>query len=60
MHKFRLRFHWSLFPIYIGSDNGLAPSLTMMSYITDAYMNQWWLIYRRIYTSLDLNELMLE
>ena len=34
MYEFRLRFHWSLFLIYIGSDNGLAPSLAMMSYIT--------------------------
>ena len=36
----------------VGSDNGLV--LTRRQ----AYLNQWWLVYWRIYTSLSLNELM--
>ena len=57
--KFRLKFHWSLF---------LRVQLTIFQHwfrywlgavqATSHYLNQWWLIYRRIYTSLGLNELM--
>ena len=35
----------------IGLDNGLAAQAT------SHYLNQWWLVYRRIYASLGLNEL---
>ena len=58
MYKFRLRFHWSLFPrvkltifqhwfrLWLGADQA-----------TSHFLNQWWLVYWRIYASLGLNEL---
>ena len=56
--EFRLKFHWSLFP---------RVRLTIFQHwfrwwlgavqATGHYLNQWWLIYRRIYASLGLNEL---
>ena len=58
MHEFRLRFHWSLF---------LRFELTIFQHwfrwwlgavqATSHYLNQWWLVYWRIYASLSLNEL---
>ena len=58
MFKFRLRFHWSLFP---------RVQLTIFHHwfrwwlgavqATSHYLNQWWLVYRRIYASPGLNEL---
>ena len=58
MLEFRLRFHWSLF---------LRVQLTIIQHCfrqwlgagqaTSHYLNQWWLVYRRIYASLGLNEL---
>ena len=41
IHEFRLRFHWSL----------------LAGQATSHYLNQWWLVYWRIYASLGLNEL---
>ena len=59
MLEFRLRFHWSLF---------LRVQLTIIqhwfrywlgaSQATSHYLNQWWLVYWRIYASPGLNELM--
>ena len=59
MLEFRLRFHWSLF---------LRVQLTLFQHCfrywlgavqaTSHYLNQWWLVYWRIYASLGLNELM--
>ena len=58
MHKFRLRFHWSLFPrvqltifrhwfrLWLSADQ-----------LTNHYLNQWWLVYWCVYASLSLNEL---
>ena len=58
MYRFRLRFHWSLFPraqltifqhwfrSWLGADQA-----------TSHYLNQWWSVYWRIYASLGLNEL---
>ena len=58
MFEFRLRFHWSLFPMvwltifqhwfrwWLGAGEA-----------TSHYLNQWWLVYWRIYASLGLNEL---
>ena len=58
MFKFRLRFHWSLFPRvqltifqhwfrkWLGTDQA-----------TSHYLNQCWLVYWCIYASLGLNEL---
>ena len=59
MFKFRLRFHWSLL---------LGFELTIFQHwfrwwlcadqATSHYLNQWWLVYWRIYASLGLNDLM--
>ena len=58
MVKFRLSYHGSLFPmvqltifqhwlrLWLGADQA-----------TGHYLNQWWLVYWRIYASLGLNEL---
>ena len=58
MFVFRLKFHWSLFPrvqltifqqwfrLWLGAVQA-----------TSHYLNQWWLVYQRIYASLGLNEL---
>ena len=58
MYEFRLRFHWILF---------LRFELTIFQHwfrkwlgadqATCHYLNQWWLVYRRIFASLGLNEL---
>ena len=60
MFEFRLEFHWNLF---------LRVQLTIFQHwfrwwlgavqATSHYLKQWWLIYRRIYASLGLNELSL-
>ena len=58
MFEFRLKFHWSLFlrvqlaifqhwfRWWLGADQ-----------VTSHSLNQWWLVYWRIYASLGLNEL---
>ena len=58
MFEFRLKFHWSLFPRvqftifqpwfrwWLGAVQA-----------TSHYLNQWWIVYRRINASLGLNEL---
>ena len=56
--EFRWKFHWSLF---------LRVQLTIFQHwfrywlgavqATSHYLNQWWLVYWRIYASLGLNEL---
>ena len=51
--EFRPKFHWSLF---------LRAQLTIFQHwfalqATSHYLNQWWLIYRRIYAPLGLNDL---
>ena len=58
MFEFRLKFHWNLFP---------RVQLTIFQHwfrwwlgavqATSHYLNQRWLVYRRIYASLGLNEL---
>ena len=58
MSEFQFKFHWSLFP---------RAQLTIFQHwfrywlgavqATSHYLNQWWLIYRRKYASLGLNEL---
>ena len=58
IHEFRVRFHWNLF---------LRIELTILQHwfrkwlgagqATSHYLNQWWLVYWRIYASLGLNEL---
>ena len=58
MFEFRLKFHWNMF---------LRVQLTIFQHwlrlwlgagqATSHYLNQWWSVYRRIYASLGLNEL---
>ena len=58
MLEFRLKFHWSLF---------LRVQLSIVHHwfrwwlgavqATSHYLKQWWLVYRRIYVSLGLDEL---
>ena len=58
MLEFWLKFHWNLF---------IRVKLTIFQHwfrwwlgadqATSHYLNQWWLVYRRIYASLGLNEL---
>ena len=58
MYEFRLRLHWSLFMRF---------ELTISQHwfklwlgavqVTSHYLNQWWLVYRRLYGSLGLNDL---
>ena len=58
MYEFRLKFHWSLF---------LRFQLTICQHwfrywlgavqATSHYLDQWWLVYWRIYASLGLSEL---
>ena len=52
MYEFRYFFSQGSNQQYsiIGLDNDFAPN---------HYLNQWWLDYRHIYASLDLNELSL-
>ena len=47
MCEFRLNFYCSLFPCV---------QLTVFQHGFSHYLNQWWLVYWRIYASLDLNE----
>ena len=61
MFEFRLKFHWSLF---------LRVQLTISQHwfrkwlgavqATSHYLNQWWLVYWRIYASPGLNELTMQ
>ena len=61
MFKFRLRFHWSLFP---------RVQLTIFQHrlrwwigavqATSHYLNHRWLVYRRVYASFGLNELIVD
>ena len=58
MFELRSKFHWSLFP---------RAQITIFQHwfrqwlgavqATSHYLNQWWLVYWRIYASLGLNEL---
>ena len=47
MYECRLRFHWSLFLMF---------ELTIFHQMTSHYLNQWWLVYWRIF-ALGLNKL---
>ena len=55
--KFRLEFHWSLFPRiqFIICQHWFRQWLGA-GQVTSHYLNQWWLVYWRIYVSLGLNE----
>ena len=56
MCECRLKFHWSKF-VPKGQINNI-PSLNQIVVAVQAtshYLNQWWLVYWRIYASLGLN-----
>ena len=52
---FRLKFHWSLFQLTI-FQHWFRQWLSA-DQATSHHLNHWWLDYRRIYASLDFNEL---
>ena len=57
MHESRLRFHWSLFLRFeLTIFQRLFRKSLGVSQATSHYLNQWWLVYRRIYASLGFNE----
>ena len=58
MFQFRLKFHWSLFARVQSTifQHWFRKWLGAVQ-ATSHYLNQWWLVYRRIYASLGLNEL---
>ena len=51
MFEFRLKFHWSLFPI-----NNITALVQIMVQATSHHLNWSWLVYRHIYAPLGLNE----
>ena len=58
MFEFRLQFHWSLFPrVQLTIFQHWFRSWLGAVQATSHYLNQWWLVYRRIYAWLGLNEL---
>ena len=50
MFEFRLKFHWSLFPI-----NNITALVQIMVQATSHHLNWSWLVYRHIYAPLGLN-----
>ena len=58
MFEFQLKCHWRLFPKlqFTIVQQWLRQWLGVVQ-ATSLYLNQWWLIYRRIYASLSLYEL---
>ena len=58
MFKFRLRFHWSLFPrVQLTVFQHWFRKWLGAGQATSHYLDQWWLIYWRMYASLGLIEL---
>ena len=58
MLEFRLKFYWSLFPrVQLTIFQHWFRSWLGGVQVTSNYLNQWWLVYRRLYASLGLNEL---
>ena len=58
MFKFRLRFHWRLFPrVQLTIFQHWFRKWLGAGQATSHYLNQWWLDYWRMYASLGLNEL---
>ena len=58
MFEFRIQFHWSLFPrILLTIVQHWFRQWLATNQATSAYLNQWWLVYSRIYVSIGLNEL---
>ena len=60
MYEFRLRFHWHLFlRVQLRIFQHWFRSWLGADQATSHDLNQWWLVYWRIYASLGLNELMI-
>ena len=58
MFEYWLKFHWSLFPmVQLRIFQQWFRSWLGAVQATSHYLNQWWLVYQRIYASLCLNEL---
>ena len=58
MYEFRLRFHWILFPwVQLTISQHWFRLWLDAGQATSHDLNQWWLVYWRIYASLGLNEL---
>ena len=56
-YKFRLRFHWSLFPMFqLTISQHWYKLLLDTVHATNHHLNQWLLVLGRIYASLGLNE----
>ena len=57
-YEFRLRFHWSLFRrVQLTMSQHWFRQWLGTGQVTSHCLNQWWLLYWRIYVSLSLNEL---
>ena len=60
MYEFRLRFHWILFPrVQLTISQHWCRSWLGAGQATRHDLNQWWLVYWRIYASFGLNELIM-
>ena len=58
IYKFRLRFHWSLLPrVQLTIFHHCFRQWLGAGQATSHYLDQWLLVYSRIYASLGLNEL---
>ena len=58
IYQFRWRFHWNLFPrVQLTIFQHWFRQWLGAGQATSHYLNQWWLVYWRIYASLGLNEL---
>ena len=58
MFEFRLKFHWSLFArVHLTIFQHWFRKWLGAVQATSHYLNLWWFVYRRIYASLGLNEL---
>ena len=58
MYQIRFRFHWSLFLRFeLTISQHWFISWLGAGQATSHYLNQWWLVHRRIYASPGLNEL---
>ena len=57
MYEFRLKFRLSLFLCLIDNIPALVQIMAWRRQATSLYLNQWWIVYWRIYASLGLSEI---
>ena len=58
IYMFRLKFHWSLFPmVQLTTSEHWFSEWLGAGQVTSHYLNQWWLVYWWMYTSLGRDEL---